>query len=122
VLENGDILEKGEMVDFDDGKKKQYEEVWRDEVLAVKERRTVVLESEGEGLVILVGKWCQGLLKRGGVTVVERWREDKLVFRSEGFQGRLCPEAAWEHAKELHVGDEVKCGDVVWKVVERSRW
>jgi hypothetical protein len=110
------------MVDFDDGKKKQYEEVWRDEVLAEKDRRTVVLEAEGEGMVILVGKWCQGLLKRGGVTAVERWREDELIFRSEGFQGRLCPEETWEREKDLHVGDEVKCGDVVWKVVERSRW
>lgn len=122
VLENGDVLERGEMVDFDDGKKKKYEEVWRDEILGDRERRTVVLESKGEGLVVLVGKWCQGLLKRDGVAVVERWKEGKCEFRSEGFQGRLCPEEVWEQEKALHFGEEIKCGDVVWKVVEISHW
>ncbi|KAF8539666.1 hypothetical protein BDD12DRAFT_736637 [Trichophaea hybrida] len=96
VLENGNVLERGEMVDFDapgEGRK-VYEEVWRDEVLEGEERMAVVLETEG-GCVVRVGGWCQGILKTGGKVVVERWRWGERVFGGEDGE-RVCADEVWE--------------------------
>lgn len=66
VLENGDVLERGQMVDPDNPALglRNYEELWRDEVLAAAGQRvSVVLETTG-GIVVRVGRWCQGILKK----------------------------------------------------------
>jgi len=85
-LENGDTLERGTMRDFDDGKVKAYQEVWRDEVVGDTECVVLELDDTADGLravgvVVRLGDWCQGILRNGESVTVERWDQRRLVFR-----------------------------------------
>lgn len=100
-MANGDVLEKGTMLDFDDGKVKDYEEVWRDHDIVPKMSTVLVLEEAGgkkfgigntvdaaRGMVIRVGNYCQGIMNVKGEITCERWILDegeaewKRVFRT----------------------------------------
>ena len=84
TLENGDTLERGTMMDFDDGKVKFYQEVWRDEVVGGAECLVLQLNNtttDAVGIVVRLGEWCQGILREGDKVTVERWYQKRLVFR-----------------------------------------
>lgn len=100
-LANGDWLEKGEMLDFDDGKIKEYEEVWRDSDVVPRISTVLVLEEEAgktfqiysaadaaKGTIIRVGNYCQGIMKVKGEVTCERWildegaEEWRRIFRT----------------------------------------
>lgn len=83
-LENGDELERGEMLNPETGRIESYEEVWRDEEVPSGARvmLAVLPRSEGEGTVkgvwIRVGRWCQGVAEDDqGRVVASRWRFDE---------------------------------------------
>ncbi|KAI9881296.1 MAG: hypothetical protein M1830_005582 [Pleopsidium flavum] len=80
---NGDTLEKGSTRDPETGAVTEYEELWAD----VPVEKTgndgglvsIVLQLHDDarssrGMVVRVGRWCQGLLKIGNEVTVERWR------------------------------------------------
>ena len=118
MLSGGDILEVGEMVDFDDGKRKVYEELWQDWVLGDDDKIAIALETEG-GCVIRIGRWCQGIFKQDGVAVAERWWDGDVVFGD----GSVCAKEVWEkEGKKLSVGQVLEVAGREWKVVERSIW
>jgi hypothetical protein len=139
-LDNGDILETGEMLDFDDGMVKTYEEVWRDE--DTRPGVAVVMELVGDveraGLVVRVGKWAQGIVKilTTGVTVTERWRHDEDNVRGvQKLVGRWACGRGGEPSSPDMEDVYMPCGDVVWggelqedevvngwKVLEWSTW
>lgn len=114
------MLEKGKMVDFEEPDKgeKEYEEVWRDEVLEKDERVAIVMETEG-GRVVRVGGWVQGVLKDKEGFNAERWKDGKRIW---GMGKELASDEIWEKEKELVVGDEVEKRGLVWRVVERAVW
>lgn len=149
VLENGDVLERGQMVDPDRPALGccDYEELWRDEVLAgASQRVSIVLETAG-GIVVRVGRWCQGILKKeareakeeeeeergerigeeekkrpgGGRVLAERWCDGERVFAVEECE-QVCASEVWEHERELAVGQELRVAGTVWRVVERCSW
>lgn len=85
-LENGDWLEKGKMLDFDDGQVKEYEEVWRDPDVFPRISTVLALEAESgvsfsiespvdtaRGAIVRVGNYCQGIMKVKGKVTCERW-------------------------------------------------
>lgn len=91
-LANGDWLEKGKMLDFDDGKVKEYEEVWRDPIVFPRISTVLMLEEEkgkafqtnsatdaAKGTIIRVGNYCQGIMKVKGEVTCERWILDEGV-------------------------------------------
>ena len=117
-LENGDILEKGCMLDFDDGLIKPYEEVWRDrnaddgDIVWATETA-----SEGfKGSAIRIGKLCQAILKRNGGTSSGRWSSNgqgdwELVFSSGSYP--------WAHSWPSLVEDGIAMDELTWSFVER---
>ncbi|KAK3399912.1 hypothetical protein B0T20DRAFT_452063 [Sordaria brevicollis] len=145
-------LERGRMVNPETGREEGYEEVWADgssgeEGDGDKEKRCVVWEvdvddEEGKkkrGRVVRVGRWAQGLLRRGNEVVCERWKLGdeggwRLEVRVEGVVGggdrsgivRLLafPEGMVEMIKvgEEEGGKKKEVGDVVegWRLVELS--
>ena len=92
VQEDGTVLEEGVNVKAD-GEEQKYEELWKDiqvDPLGKKHNRhSIVLraedsEQEMKGLVIKIGGWCQGIMKRAGELTVERWQlKPKLGVESE---------------------------------------
>lgn len=82
VLDDGTVLEEGVTLNSD-GTEQKYEELWRDlpvDPLGKKQNRySIVLRAENEeqylkGLVIKIGAWCQGILKKNGQFTIERWQ------------------------------------------------
>ena len=93
LLEDGNVLEEG-VNKLPDGTEQKYEELWKDlpvDPLGKKHNRhSIVLRAENEdqvlkGLVIKIGAWCQGILKKDGQLTVERWQ---LKPKSEDEHGR----------------------------------
>ncbi|KAG0639844.1 hypothetical protein HOY80DRAFT_961217 [Tuber brumale] len=148
-LPNGDILEKGRMVDDEDGQVKDYEEVWRN--VDIDEGVALVLECDYEGAkgrVVRVGGYCQGMIKVGERTSCERHVRD----RGNGKWGRVyrcgdvetpCDLACLDRGlleggdevralgedggratleKGLSVGNSFKVHGYTWKVTEKSIW
>lgn len=118
TLPNGDVLEKGTMVDFEDRLLKDYEEVWRDDDIT-KGTECVVLKcmndsgSQEIGAVVRIGDWCQGILRQGEDVTVERWRKARSVFRTG--KGRLPCESAYELQR---VGSTMVLDEREWVVNE----
>ena len=80
---NGDVLEKGSMVDPATGLVTEYEELWADleiDTIGAEEKHMcIVLKAEPEnklnkGMVVRIGGWCQGILQTGEDITVERWQ------------------------------------------------
>lgn len=83
VLEDGNVLEEGTNLAADGSTEQKYEELWRDlpiDPLGKKNNRhSIVLRAENKdedmkGLVIKIGAWCQGILKKDGELTIERWQ------------------------------------------------
>lgn len=130
---NGDVLEKGVMLNPDTGKDTDYEEVWKyldpfpkampDQVKAV-----TLQMNKGEqerGLMVRLGRFCQSLVRRGEKIAGERWEwseEDgwkKLITIGEDILP--CTQVLVENLPWT-VGDVVQVGgNDSWKVIEISR-
>lgn len=128
-LANGDWLEKGKMLDFDDGKVKEYEEVWRDSDIFPRISTVLVLEEEAgkafqinsaadaaKGTIIRVGNYCQGIMKVKGEVTCERWildegaEEWRRVFRTG--KGVLpCQVACIDHSAQVKEEERQDDGD-----------
>lgn len=76
------VLEEGMTVTAD-GKEQRYEELWEElyiEPLGKKQNRHCIvlradnMELKMKGLVIKIGGWCQGIMKKGDELTVERWQ------------------------------------------------
>ncbi len=144
-LDNGDILERGEIVNAE-GKMVRYEELWEEIPLPKKGgiqedsfRRCVALktvEEEGRmGMAMRIGGYCQGILKEkqhGRRVTVERWEFDegeggkgweRTVRFGEGelpcedlINGTLAQEEEEEEGKRVMVGG------LGWEVCEVASW
>ena len=83
IQEDGSVLEKGVNVDVDTGMEEHYEEMWENlpvEAFGATQKRSCVAveayhpENHIRGLVVKVGGWCQGIVKKHHDLTVERWR------------------------------------------------
>ncbi|KAJ3542507.1 hypothetical protein NM208_g4063 [Fusarium decemcellulare] len=124
---DGKTLERGAMVNPETGKETDYEELWRDEdplPTTFETPKTIVLRlergDEVKGLVILLGQYCQGLLRKGGNITAERWYWTK----SDGWVRTIAVgEDALPHPQILdtsilEVGEILSVGDEQWRVIE----
>ena len=84
LQEDGTVLEKGVHIDATTGAREEYEELWSDleiETMGTKgHKSSIVVRTESkiarvQGLVVKVGGYCQGLLKKEGRLTVERWQK-----------------------------------------------
>jgi Protein HRI1 len=120
MLDNGDCLETGIMLNPDTGKQMAYEELWR--VLPLEGREVVLLESVGpENKTFLgrIGKWFQGIGTTDGNVVQAkrsklvngRW-EDVFVMGEEKVLPVIQAQMKWKE------GDEVEIDGRSWKVLD----
>lgn len=126
---NGGLIQKGTIEDPESGESTDFEVLWAPIATIPYEvpggPTSVVFKFQdraegGKGLVVRVGNWCQGLLKVGGQTTIERWVWD-------GQPKRKVPET---EAKEMpyrivledhHFEDNKDVGGD-YKVYSRGRW
>ncbi len=128
------------MVNPATGVETDYEELWRSpRILATPSKpgldgaagetatRCVVLRLQdyerGEfGMVVLLGQYCQGLLRKGDTITVERWQWEPETRRwKKEFKigrGILACSAAIERAHELKKDSDLVLGSQAWRVVE----
>ena len=153
---DGDVLERGRMTNPQTGLMCEYEELWHDlkinKVGMEKDRVCVVLKAdsaslETRGMVIRIGEWCEGIMKRGKDLTVERWQwfpeARSLVEGSDMASKENVPRAQgngkWERLVRFGAG-ALPCGmtflnnlipneggrmevaKVEWEVVENHRW
>lgn len=138
--ENGDALEKGTTVEPETGEEYSYEELWTDlplNTLGTGEKarvctvlRTTEAETQRRGIVIRIGGWCQGILKKRDEVSVERWQL--------GERGASSGNDGWNRIVKIGI-DELPCGKILntenpregqqinyagisWAVVEVSTW
>lgn len=125
-----EVLEKGAMVNPETGKVENYEELWEDLEVGMMEGekddyfvswvlRTIGTGGEETGMVIRIGEWIQGVMRRGDGFSVVRWK-----WNIEGGWERVL--AIGEDIelnsrifeKEVSVGDSFKVGDgVEWEFI-----
>jgi hypothetical protein len=139
---DGSTLEKGRMVNPATGLMTDYEELWRSpEIEAAPSGpgmegtigepavRCVVLrlrdDSRAErGMVVLLGQYCQGILREGDDLTIERWQWDSSAGEwKKHFKigdGVLACSAAIQHAHELEKDTDILLGLQAWTVVELS--
>lgn len=149
---DGTTLEKGRMVNPATGVEAEYEELWADEEPGSipgasdgydpdggrPRRGCVVLELEDErrsarGLIAVLGRYCQGLVRVGDAIGAQRWRhvdgEDGDEgggggWRAEIVVGSLdlpCEQAVLQASSSvMEVGQALRHGEDVWRVVESS--
>ncbi|KLU89160.1 hypothetical protein MAPG_08134 [Magnaporthiopsis poae ATCC 64411] len=137
-----ETLEKGRMVNPATGREADYEELWADEEPTAIPllpgggngggtggSRCVVLRLDdpgrgARGLVVLLGRYCQGLIRVGEGLGVERWQ-----WREEegwGAAARIgtvpvpCEQIIGRLSELLEVGKELREGVNVWEVVEHA--
>ncbi|KAL9049944.1 MAG: hypothetical protein Q9206_005290 [Seirophora lacunosa] len=141
--DDGDVLEKGTTVDPDTGEEESYEELWTDLPLASGSAseharicvvlRTEEVENGTKGMVIRIGEWCQGILKKNGAISVERRqrlengetntqaeKQNTTTLRS-GPDVLPCKQILGLEEK-LEPGTKIACGASTWKVIEVSTW
>ena len=137
-LENGDVLEKGEIIDEDTGAVTHYEELWQELRTHFWSqdswRKCVVLKTLDEdkdnmGLAIRCGSFAQGILKSREGFTVEQWdfvcgehagRYESTVRLGEGEMP--CEGLLKGGLGEMEEGEKVCVGGVEWVVVEVARW
>ncbi|KAK2596650.1 hypothetical protein QQS21_006271 [Conoideocrella luteorostrata] len=124
---DGTTLEKGRMVNPETGVDTAYEEVWDDEDVSPgggPAHVCVVLRYENgadRGLVVRLGRHCQGFMKIAGQISLERWcweeKEQRSVCTVRMGSDRLpCQEALDGGA--FTVGEHVKVAGKSWAVAE----
>lgn len=128
------VLEKGRMVNPATGLETDYEEIWLSEEISGGQpggKCCVVLDLDGvgadgkkrQGRIVRLGQYVQGFVRAGGNVVVERWKWagngwERLAKIGNAIE--IPTDFATGFAHEADVGDEVKVGQDVWKVVEKS--
>ncbi|KZS86878.1 hypothetical protein SISNIDRAFT_461408 [Sistotremastrum niveocremeum HHB9708] len=138
-LENGDELEVGSMKD-DSGVVREYEEVWRAEepnprVWKVWKFNHVADDAFNQGMMIRLGRWAQGIVRRGKILTSVRAQlvdmsgseePDDVVWRIEFIGGdKYVAEEMMSVLTETYRSDESvgSQGDVppgVWALIESS--
>lgn len=124
---DGKTLEKGTMVNPETGLDTEYEELWRDEkplpTTSPKVKTIVWRLEKGDdtkGLVVLLGVYCQGLLRRGHNITAERWQWAQsggwVRTISIGDDTIPCPEIMEERFPSC--GESVAVGNDSWQVIE----
>ncbi|KAL9580778.1 MAG: hypothetical protein Q9212_004288 [Teloschistes hypoglaucus] len=130
-LADGDVLEKGVMRDEETGKMEEYEELWTEmplETLGFDEGNLCVVfkveEDEGRtrGMVIKIGGWCQGILKKGDGVTVERWCWKEGWKRVVRFGDGDVPCKEVVEKGEYEEGREIRSGGLGWRMVEVATW
>lgn len=129
---NGDVLERGTQKHPVTGLDCEYEELWGELDVEVvgneKSRISVVLETEisdknARGLVVRVGRWCQGILQIGDKLTIERWQWVNSEWnRTARIGDGVLPCDATFIDRTLSEEDLVRSGDRLWKVVENFHW
>lgn len=122
---DGTTLEVGSMVNPETGIDTAYEEVWddADPQKTVGSHTCVVLQHEEgktRGLVVRLGRYSQGYFKKGDDNSLERWEwtAEGGARRTVRIGQQPIPCAETMGDATFNVGDEVKAGDAVWKVIE----
>lgn len=126
---DGTTLEKGRMVNPDTGKDTDYEELWKDlDPLPVNSAnvRGAVLQVDGvakcKGSVVLVGQFCQGILRDADEVTVERWYFDAekgwrcLISMGNG----ALPCSSVLKTNQLVEGETIITSGTHWRVIEAS--
>lgn len=116
---DGTTLEKGFMVNPDTGIETAYEEVWDDKEIPSTDTTQVcvVLKYENgndRGFVIKLGKYCQGFMKIGGQSSLERWELNDCTVKM-GTDELPCKLAI---EKKFVLGEKVQVADRSWTVLE----
>lgn len=117
------------MVNPETGLDTEYEELWRDEdplPTTSQKAKTVILRLENgddtKGLVILLGAYYQGLLRRGDDITAERWQWAQsggwVRTISIGDDVLPCPEIMEKTFPSC--GEFVAVGKDSWQVIESS--
>ncbi|CAJ2509839.1 Uu.00g057390.m01.CDS01 [Anthostomella pinea] len=136
--DDGRTLETGRMVNPATGRETNYEEIWTDtepmpipersEALSIPSRvskaRCIVLElknnaQQERGMVICLGHYCQGVVRKGEEFTLERWQWVDGKWERQYRMGSLwlpCVEAT--HGAGIVLGSKVKHEESVWDVVE----
>ncbi|KAI1281429.1 hypothetical protein F5Y07DRAFT_296475 [Xylaria sp. FL0933] len=145
VVDEGDIfpqddgrtLETGRMVNPATGQLTDYEEVWSDleaesipdgESTQQPRARCVVLElkdedREGRGMVVCLGRYCQGVVRIGPHFAAERWLWENGGWQRKFRIGDLdIPSPEYIHRNVLSEDEQITLSDALlgWKVVESS--
>lgn len=119
---DGTTLEKGSMVNPETGIVTAYEEVWDDEDVPStgSAQICVVLKYENgndKGLVVKLGKYCQGFMKIGEQPSLERWEwNNQPVCTIKMGTEKLPAKLAME--KNFTLGENVEVAGRSWKVIE----
>jgi hypothetical protein len=77
ALDNGEVLERGKGVNSKTGKTETYEERWADIKPSGERVGWVVKAEDGQGtrgMVVRIGGFAQGLLRKGTEVGIKRWR------------------------------------------------
>ncbi|KAL8969923.1 MAG: hypothetical protein Q9197_004085 [Variospora fuerteventurae] len=138
--DDGDVLEKGTMLNPETGMEDSYEELWTDLPLTPGSssgpaRTCVVLRVEDvetgmRGMVVRVGRWCQGILKKDGAVSLERWQWVEGKENSPDGQWDVTVRVGADELPCAHIldveksveGTKIHCGAFSWDVVEVSKW
>lgn len=109
------------MIDFDDGNLKPYEEVWRDEDVTGSGRVLAAdCTSKGfKGLVVILGNWCQALVKSRDGTFAGRWTRTRGGGWKNVFMVGEVLDTNLPVILESATGEEVVVG-FKWTVVETA--
>ena len=131
--EDGDVLECGQNVDAETGAVNKYEELWHDIGVQLvgqeKDHLSAMLiandkSHDTKGMIVRVGDWCQGILKVGEDTTVERWHwshKDHWQLVAKLGQKSLACGATFDRIS-LELGKVIRHHDLDWKVIELYAW
>lgn len=138
--DNGNVLEKGNFVSPITGQREYYEELWEEvptEKLAFGKDphvctvlRTEDQEKMSKGMIIRLGDYCQGILKKEGEVTVERWESHVNDVNSKqgkwhktatvGTDEMPCDEVLG--SEPPHEGQQINRAGMMWDVVEVATW
>ncbi|KAL8895634.1 MAG: hypothetical protein Q9207_008083 [Kuettlingeria erythrocarpa] len=137
---NGNVLEKGNVVSPITGQRVYYEELWEEvptENLAFGNNprtctvlRTEDLEKMSRGMIIRLGDYCQGILKKEGEVTVERWEyhfNDTSSNQGKWYKAATvgndempCDELLG--FKPPREGQQINRAGTMWDVIEVATW
>lgn len=131
LQDNGEVLESGNMVNPETGKVEKYEECWVDLDLQGGKVGWVLKMEDGEkgsrGVAIRIGRWIEGIIRRGEKVTVARWKYKD----DEGGPGWIQEVAIgrFDYPERMFGKDLVEVGKCfegikgeVWKVMESFTW
>ena len=135
--DNGEVLEYGAMVNPEKGIVEKYEECWVDlepKRVGTEERLkcwALKMEEKGEegevvrGMIVRIGEYIQGVVRRGGEVAVGRWvwSEGKDWERLVGIGKLDVPAEVLEVGYKIHQEEKFMSGDgLEWVCVESIGW